>query len=297
MEKIDLHIHCAPKRQELGRENPRDPLDCYIADAQELQEHLRGQGIKKAVLMSGGETQRDGAFTGNNDCCRDIVRAAPDFFAWMCNVDAESPQTLRKRLALYQQQGAVGVGEVSVNEWMDSPFLTALFAAAEELSMPITFHMSPEPGFSYGVCDRQGLPLLEQALQRFPRLKLLGHSQVFWLEISGDCPQSGNQERSAMGRGQVKQGGRVPELMRKYPNLYGDLSAYSGSCAILRDESQGLAFLEEFSDRLFFATDTVNRRQTFPLAKFLDECREAGRLSELAWENICNRNAQRVFGL
>jgi predicted TIM-barrel fold metal-dependent hydrolase len=100
-----------------------------------------------------------------------------------------------------------------------------------------------------------------------------------------------------MGRGPVQAGGRVEQLMRKYPNLYGDLSAYSGTCAIMRDETYGLAFVEEFSERLFYATDTVNRHQIFPLGAFLDKCLEEGRLSERAWQNICFRNAQRVFAL
>ena len=46
-------------------------------------------------------------------------------------------------------------------------------------------------------------------------------------------------------------GGRVPELFAKYPNLYGDLSANSGSRAIMRDPEFGLWFLETYADRLF----------------------------------------------
>ena len=249
MQKIDLHVHCAPQRRKSPIINTRDPEDNYIADPVELRSHLEAQGIRRAVIMSGGEeTGAEGLFTNNRECF-DIAQAHPDFFAWMCNFQPVDPASIYDRMASAKRMGAIGVGELAVNEWLDSPFLTELFSAAEKLELPVTMHMSPEPGFSYGVCDKSGLPLLERTLQRFPNLKLLGHSQLFWLEISADCPKTGNQERSAMGRGPIKPGGRIEQLMRKYSNFYGDLSAYSGTRAIMRDEAYGVAFLEEFSDR------------------------------------------------
>lgn len=153
-----------------------------------------------------------------------------------------------------------------------------------------------QPSDSYGICDRAGLPLLEETLKDHPDLILFGHSQVFWLEISADCPKEGNQARSAMGRSPVIPG-RVEELMDRYPNLCGDLSAYSGSMAILRDEEYGLYFLEKFQDRLCYATDTMNRYQVFPLGEFLDKAVETGRLSRAAYEKITYGNAQRIFKL
>ena len=89
----------------------------------------------------------------------------------------------------------------------------------------------------------------------------------------------------------------MPALLDRYPNLYADLSAYSASCAILRDEAFGLAFLEKYQDRLFYATDTLNHCQTFPLGKFLDGAAADGRLSAGAYQKICRDNAQRVYGL
>ncbi|MEI8345181.1 MAG: hypothetical protein WCG06_03820, partial [Candidatus Omnitrophota bacterium] len=48
--------------------------------------------------------------------------------------------------------------------------------------------------------------------------------------------------------------GRVPQLMRKYTNLYGDLSAGSGCNALKRDRKYAVKFLNEFQDRLMFGT-------------------------------------------
>ena len=162
--------------------------------------------------------------------------------------------------------------------------------------MPVTIHMSPEVGYSYGVVDDPRLPLLEEVLQKYPQLKILGHSQTFWIEMSGDAPNE-KEGRNSWGHGPIKAGGRVPELFAKYENLYGDLSANSAGQAIMRDPEFGLKFLETYADRLFFATDMVNADMVFPLGAWLDEQVSKGTLSRAAYEKICWKNAQRVFGL
>ena len=62
-----------------------------------------------------------------------------------------------------------------------------------------------------------------------------------------------------------------------------------------QEERKGL--LERFQDRLFYATDTVNSQQVFPLGKFLDEAAADGRLSAQAYEKICRGNARRIYRL
>ena len=291
MQKIDTHVHCAPTKTAMPGAGP----DQYIADPQEMRAHLESQGIGRAVLLSSGESAGLAGLS-SNDACRQIAAAMPDFFSWMCNLDAAKPETMADRLKKYKAQGAVGLGELTINQWIDSPLLTAVFDAAQQLELPVTIHMSPRPGMSYGVCDRWGLPLLEQLLHTHPRLRVVGHSQVFWREISGDCPRD-DQERMGYGSGPVAPGGRLVTLLESCPNLYADLAANSAGCAILRDEAFGLQFLERFQDRLFYATDTVNSRQVFPLGKFLDEAAADGRLSAQAYEKICRGNAQRIYGL
>ena len=115
-------------------------------------------------------------------------------------------------------------------------------------------------------------------------------------EMSADAPDT-KEERNSWGKGPVLPGGRVPELFAKYENLYGDLSANSAGQAIMRDPEFGLQFLETYTDRLFFATDMVNTDMVFPLGAWLDEQVKLGNLSQDAYEKICWKNAQRVFGL
>ena len=253
MKKIDLHLHLTPfQLPKLGKLN--------LTSGKNMLPHLEELGIEKGVLMSSAE---GGLPFGTNKANRRICEKFPDRYAWMCAVDPKGKEPVYDRLARFKSQGAIGIGELTCNRRLDDPFLLELFAAAEKLRMPVTIHMSPEVGYSYGVVDDPGLPLLEQVLAKFPDLMILGHSQTFWIEMSADAPRD-KEGRNSWGDGPVVPGGRVPELFEKYPNLYGDLSANSGSRAIMRDEEFGLAFLERYADRLFFATDMVNQDMVFP---------------------------------
>ena len=286
MKKIDLHLHLAPFQiPKLGKMN--------LASAKNMIPHLEELGIEKGVLMSSAES---GLPFGTNKANKAICDKFPGRYYWMCALKPGNPDTVYQRLSKYKAQGAIGVGEVTINKRLDDPILQALFAAAEQLELPVTCHMSPEEGFSYGVVDEPRLPLLEQVLKTYPRLKFLGHSQTFWIEMSADAP-SDKEGRNAWGQGPIVPGGRVPALFETYPNLYGDLSANSAGQAIMRDEEFGLAFLEKYADRLFFATDMVNTDMVFPLGAWLDEKVESGKLSREAYEKIIRRNAERIFGL
>lgn len=286
MTKIDLHLHC------LRTPRPRTP-EMFVSTAAEMVPHLEELGIEKGVLMSAAEGDSP---LGGNESNRRICEENPGRYAWMCNLDPVEPETIRERLARYKAQGAVGIGELMINRRLDDPLLRRIFAAAGELGLPVTFHMSPRVGFGYGVVDDPGLPLLEQALRDFPRTIFVGHSQPFWIEMSGDAPAD-PVGRNAWGKGPVVPGGRVPELFARYPNLYGDLSANSAGCALMRDADFGLAFLEQYAGRLFFATDMVNTEMVFPLGEWLDRQYADGRLSRTAYESVCRKNAERVYGL
>jgi len=286
MKKIDLHLHLTPfQLPKLGKIN--------LASAKNMIPHLDELNIETGVLMSSAES---GLPFGTNKANKKICDKYPGRYYWMCNISPKGKEPVYDRLARYKEEGAIGIGELTYNHKLTDPFLQEVFAAAEKLDMPITMHMSPEEGFSYGVVDDPGLPMLEDVLKKYPKLKILGHSQTFWIEMSSDAPAD-KEGRNSWGKGPVVPGGRVPELFEKYPNLYGDLSANSAGQAIMRDEAFGLAFLETFADRLFFATDMVNTDMVFPLGSWLDTQLASGQLSQEAYNQICFGNAQRVFGI
>lgn len=285
-EKIDLHVHVS--RFAIPAQGKMQ-----ISSAEEMLPHFKKLGIKKAVIMSAGEMNSP---IGSNADNLAIVKEYPQNYAWMCNVDPVDIENMEQRIVACKEQGAMGIGELMINQRLDSPMLQEIFRIAQKYNMPVTFHMSPEVGFGYGVVDDPGLPLLEKTLQTYENLKLLGHSQSFWIEMSKDAPKE-KEKRNEWGKGPVIKGGRVPELFEKYPNLYGDLSANSAGCAIMRDSDFGLAFLERFAGRLFFATDMVNNQMVFPLGAWLDEQVETGKLSQTAYDKICFENAHEIFGI
>ncbi len=288
---VDVHVHMAS--QKIEREaNPWNPKANYFATAEEMVPYLQSKGTTKAILMSNGEASEDSFAT--NEICRQLACKYESILYWMCNFDPVNIETIEDRMKLYKEQGAVGVGELMINQWMDSPIISEIFRCAEKYELPVTFHMSPEPGYSYGICDYAGLPLLEKALQTYPNLKLVGHSQMFWAEISKDCPKEGNRERTGIYRGPV-QAGRIEELMTKYENLYCDLSAYSGSMALMRDKEYGISFLRRFQDRLCFGTDTTNPYEEFPLLSYLCDLVEKKELEEVVFHKIVRENARKLY--
>ena len=89
----------------------------------------------------------------------------------------------------------------------------------------------------------------------------------------------------------------MPGLFRRYPNLWGDLSAGSGYNALARDRAYAVKFLNEFQDRLCFGTDLCYVEQQLPLAGFLLELKNEGALSEEAFEKIARGNARRLLNI
>jgi predicted TIM-barrel fold metal-dependent hydrolase len=199
----------------------------------------------------------------------------------------------RRILRFYREAGCRGFGEYIPNVPFDHPVQMNLFRQVEEVGLPLTFHIAPDPVGYYGCYDDLGLPRLEKVLKACPALKFFGHSQPFWAEIGADVTE---ETRSGYPKGRVKPG-RIVDLMRRYPNLYGDLSAGSGFNAISRDPEFGYGFMEEFQDRLMFGTDICWPGQETPIVEYFQKLRQEKLISPQAWEKIAWRNADRLLGL
>lgn len=283
--KIDIHLH-------LRLETYRDDAGRYMSGAKEMLPHLKQLGIEKGIVLSSGENCKNALCT--NQEAKAIHELEPDTYAYMCNIDEMEPEGVFPMLEQYRKNGAVGIGELTINRPADDPLLEAVYEAAGMLHLPVTFHMSPQVGYSYGIVDSPGLPLLEKELIKYPDTLFMAHSPAFWIEISKDAPTE-KEQRNAWGQGPVIPGGRVITLFETYPNLCGDLSANSAGQAIMRDPPFGLAFLEKYADRLFFATDMLNTEMVFPLGPWLDEMCQSGRLSKTAYDKIVRENALKLY--
>ena len=89
--------------------------------------------------------------------------------------------------------------------------------------------------------------------------------------------------------------------MRKYPNLYGDLSAGSGANALMRDRKYAARFLSEFQDRLMFGMDICSpegeRKSHNPLGAFLRDMLAKGEVEESVFNKVVRGNAERILGV
>ena len=285
--KLDVHVHLG-----VG------PNPMNIFTAEERIKFDRFFGVDKCVLlpMAGNSKDMPGVpGMMSPEDARDICEKYPDHFVWFCNVAPDGTDATYETLKRYKEMGARGVGEFGGLKRFDDPVMEHMFACCEELDLPILFHMSPN-GFGYGVIDEAGLPLLEGALKKFPKLNFIGHSQPFWFEIAQYPEGLTAEERNIYPRGKVVPG-RVPYLLETYPNLYADLSADSGGNALIRDEEYAIEFLTKFQDKLMFGSDIVNGDFIYPLASYLDSLLHQDKISDEVYIKVCRGTAEKLLGI
>lgn len=289
---IDLHLHTTRMRGALR------PNGETYATPDELIAIMDRIGIAKGILLPLVSPECSARYTLAEEMIQ-IAKEYPTRFVAFCNidprVDSNSPKTdLRRYLDYFISEGCKGLGEVTCNLPFDDPRVENLFGACQASGLSVTIHIAPEQGGYYGLVDAPGLPGLERTLQRFPECKILGHSQPFWAEMSANY---GTVGRNGYPQGKVLPGGRLPLLFTRYPNLYGDLSAGSGYNAVSRDPEFGYQFMEQFRERLLFATDICAPSNDTPLVRFLNEAVEQGNIRRETYEMIAWRNAARLYNL
>ncbi len=294
---IDIHAHTTIYPREL-----RPIANKGIGNPDELVAMYDAAGIDMGCILPATQPEPRACIQSNED----ILAAAalfPDRLIPFCGIDPRlnnnSPEAdLSYPINHYKEKGCKGIGEITANLPIDDPRCWNLFRHAAACRMPLTFHLASRAGGCYGFIDEFGLPLLEKTLQAIPDVTFLAHSQPFWAHISGDVSED---EWAGYPTGPVTEGGRVPELLSRYPGLIGDLSAGSGYNAVSRDPDFGYAFLEQFQDKLCWGTDCYKSDQAdgllIQLKTFLEDGLAAGRLSQQAFDKITHQNAQRILGL
>ena len=294
VKKIDIHCHAVTESLiPFGN-------GAYFPTPDDMRKAYDVLGVERAVLLPLIDNISCPQPQSLTDTLK-MVKEYPNTIGWwFCNIDPailyDSEDTdLSYFLLKLKELGAKGVGEVTRNLPFDHPLMFNLFKHCEKCEMPLLFHVGRQGG--YGIIDQNGLVLLEKALKAFPYLIFIGHSTCFWNEISGDC---GEKPLGEYHLGPVKEGGRVVELMRKYKNLYCDISAGSGYFALTRDVEFTYKFLEEFQDRIYYGADIcVKDCYDLPLMKmseFLDEAMENGKISYECYVKICRENALKLLG-
>ena len=296
IKKIDIHAHMTPwpeyepKYMQTGLTK--------LSPEQMFEQYYNRLNVEKAVLLPSVSPEASlGSISSTTS--KYISDNHPNRLYWFCNVDPRgitntSDAPLDYLLEHYISLGAKGVGELTANMYVDDPMMDNLFGHCAELGLPVTIHIAPKLGGYYGIADEIGLPRLEKMLKKYPKLKIFGHSQCFWSEIG----ENNEEIRTTYPTGNVK-GGRLPELLREYENLYCDLSAGSGANALMRDREHAARFIEEFSDRMMYGCDICMPGQTFPFEfdAFLTSMRESGEITEENYRKIVRENAIRILNL
>lgn len=296
VKKIDIHVHTMKTRG-----LPRPGGDTFPTP-QELLFIYDKIGVERGVVLPEIFMECSYDTTSNREA-EETVNLYSDRFSWFCGIDPRqgnnAPDTdFGYFLSYYKERGAMGVGEICANLPFDHPYMMNLFSHCEAHDMPVIFHIGAPGGGDYGIIDDLGLPRMETVLKAFPRLRLLGHSQKFWAHLSGDVTE---EIWNGYPSGKIIPGGRIVELMRRYPNLCCDLSAGSGYNAMTRDPAFTYTFLEEFADRIYYGTDICSPRNIdnpmLKLAAFLDDAMTEGHISYDTYYKISRGNAEKLLHL
>jgi len=218
------------------------------------------------------------------------IERCPDRFVFGFAPDPRRPQAIDRLHSAIDLYGVKVCGEVRLRMMYDNPDAIRLWRFAGERGLPVTFHFDyelgegrtkyPRPNYWYG----GGIDCLERVLKLCPETNFLGHAPGFWSHISGDD----RFDKEGYPKGPVLPGGRVIDLLEKYPNLYCDLSAGSGCNAISRDPAFGKKFLITWQDRCVYARDYFdNIHQEFINSLNLDQS---------VLDKIYYKNALRLTG-
>ncbi|NSW89131.1 MAG: amidohydrolase family protein [Firmicutes bacterium] len=197
--------------------------------------------------------------------CLSYVERAPDKFVLGFAPDPRKPDAIDRLRAAIEIYGVRVYGELKLRMMYDNPDAIRIYKFCGEKGLPVIVHIDyefdtgrkyPRPNWWYG----GGIDAFERAIKACPETIFLGHAPGFWAHISGDD----KYDKEPYPKGKVLPGGKLIDMLRKYPNLYCDLSAGSGCNALSRDPEFAKEFLIEFQDRVLYARDYFdNRHQEF----------------------------------
>ena len=271
----DVHTHLIPE----------ETLDREPLDADELVSWMDSVGIDRAVVLA-LDSPESYPVQAPSWWVLDQVAAYPDRLVPFCTVD---PRTLvyeedfgavTELLERYVDRGARGFGELKAGLPVDDERHERLYELAAAHGLPVLLHLDDK-----AMLDAVGLPRFESVLASFPDVDFVAHAHGWWAHVSADVTESDLGEYPDRP---VEPGGRVPELLGEYDNVYGDISGLSGWTGLTRDPEFGQAFLEAHHEQLLFGTDVLHPGQDVPQRGLFDRFD----LSAEAWADVRYRNLE-----
>jgi predicted TIM-barrel fold metal-dependent hydrolase len=230
---------------------PPPLIDCHLhinhfkRTIEDTIQHMDATGTAKAFVLP-LETGEGGVVL-RSETVLHAFHQYPDRIIPFCQTDIRNDDVLR-RIRAYHLLGCRGIGEQKEHLTLKDRRVEQVIALCDELDWPITIHFQDGPnGYNQGLAEH-----LETYLKRYKRVRIIGHAQTWWANISADVPAA---TKTLYPKGPVKPGGLLDRLMGEYPHLYADMSAGSGYGALTRDEDFTAGFLERNRKQLLFGSD------------------------------------------
>jgi len=229
----------------MGINNPQSPWDKVTLDT--LVSFLNETGASKAIVLP--------AYSWNNTSIimptqyvLEACRKYPDMLIPFCALDVREP-FFEEEIRLFIDMGCRGFGEYTCKVPIDHRINLKLLNICAKFEIPVLFHLATSENDPYGALDPD-LNGLEKIAKKFDNLAFIMHGPGWWRHISAEFPP-----RVSYPQGPVKNPGKIISLFERFPNIYGDLSAFSGYNAINSDLEFGKTFLEKFKRKLLYGTD------------------------------------------
>lgn len=219
--------------------------------------------------------------------CLDYVKQHPNKFVLGYAPDPRRPEAIDLLQSAIDLYGVRIYGEIKLRMMYDNPDALRMFRFCGEKGLPVVVHIDyefdngqkyPRPNWWFG----GGIGALERAVKACPETIFMGHAPGFWAHISDDD----KFDKEPYPQGEVLPGGKVLEMLDKYPNLFCDISAGSGCRAFERDLDFSRNFMIEYQDRILYGRDDFHNKHQELLNK-LD-------LPAEVLEKICAGNALKL---
>ena len=141
IKKIDIHVHGIPEADLLRENGTTYPLP------HELRLMYDRLGIEGGILLPPGSAPEGTCDRMSQREARHLVDSNPGvYLGWFCNLDprqgGNGPDTdFVRYLRYYQSRGAVGMGEVTANVYLDDERMLNLLRCCENVRTPVLFHL------------------------------------------------------------------------------------------------------------------------------------------------------------
>ena len=193
-----------------------------------------------------GTTNGLQAQCSGNEACYALAKKYPESFRFGANEVPDLPEAIEE-IEKYLKLGAPIIGESKFGLECDDPAMQAIYQLAGKYRVPVLMH------WQYSMFNFD-FSRFHTMLEKYPEVNFIGHAQTWWANID----KNHMDQNILYPKTKVTAGGITDELLTRYPNMYGDMSAGSGLNALLRDEAHARAFLERHQDQLLYGSDCLD---------------------------------------